>query len=123
MLDTATLPVEVRLLVAARTGVLSRVHRATLAELGADIHDVTADASHLEALLELAWFGDLETPWEVLQFIARREGQEPDPVRAVLLMTELQLETALLAPDGPNIIRARRWLTAGRELLLEASRR
>lgn len=46
---------------------------------------------------------------------------EPDPVRAALLMTELQLETALLAPDGPNIIRARRWLTEGRELLLQAS--
>jgi predicted nucleotidyltransferase len=48
---------------------------------------------------------------------------EPDPVRAALLMTELQLETALLAPDGPNIVRARRWLTEARELLLEASRR
>jgi hypothetical protein len=35
---------------------------------------------------------------------------EPDPRRAVLILTELQLETVELAPDGPNIIRARRWL-------------
>ncbi len=33
-------------------------------------------------------------------------------------MTELQLETALLAPDGPNIVRARTWLAEGREILL-----
>ena len=42
---------------------------------------------------------------------------QPDPVRALLVMTELQLETALLAPDGPNIVRARTWLAEGRELL------
>src|SRR5438105_3239126 len=36
---------------------------------------------------------------------------EPDPRRAVLLMTELQLDTVLLAPDGPNIVRARKWLS------------
>jgi hypothetical protein len=32
-------------------------------------------------------------------------------------MTELQLETVLLAPDGPNILRARQWLDEGRSLL------
>lgn len=42
---------------------------------------------------------------------------EPDPRRALLVMTELQLETATLAPDGPNIDRARKWLSEGRELL------
>ncbi len=42
---------------------------------------------------------------------------ERDPVRALLGMTELQLETARLAPDGPNILRARSWLAEGRELL------
>ena len=42
---------------------------------------------------------------------------EPDPRKAVLAMTELQLETALLAPDTPNIVRARQWLAEGRELL------
>jgi hypothetical protein len=35
---------------------------------------------------------------------------EPDPVRAMLVMSELQAETADLAPHGPNIDRARRWL-------------
>ena len=44
---------------------------------------------------------------------------EPDPRKAVLAMTELQLETALLAPDTPNIVRARQWLAEGRELLAD----
>ena len=43
---------------------------------------------------------------------------EPDPHRAVLVMTELQLETLSLAPNGPNVNRARKWLTDGREILL-----
>jgi hypothetical protein len=42
---------------------------------------------------------------------------ERDPRRAVLLMTELQLETVELAPSGPNIDRARDWLARGAELL------
>ena len=43
---------------------------------------------------------------------------EPDPRRALLIMTELQAETVALAPDGPNIIRARTWLSEGREILV-----
>jgi hypothetical protein len=42
---------------------------------------------------------------------------EPDSRRALLTMTELQLDTVELAPDGPNIERARRWLAEGRALL------
>ena len=42
---------------------------------------------------------------------------EPDPRRALLVMTELQAETAALAPDGPNVNRARRWLSAAAALL------
>jgi predicted nucleotidyltransferase len=42
---------------------------------------------------------------------------EPDPSRALLVMTELQLDTTLLAPDGPNVDRARTWLSAGARLL------
>jgi hypothetical protein len=42
---------------------------------------------------------------------------ELDPRLALLVMTELQLETVLLAPDGPNILRARLWLGEARELL------
>jgi hypothetical protein len=35
---------------------------------------------------------------------------ERDPRRALRLLVELQLEVALLAPDGPNVVRARVWL-------------
>ena len=42
---------------------------------------------------------------------------EPDPKRALLVMTELQLETVLLAPSGPNVDRARAWLASAAELL------
>ena len=44
---------------------------------------------------------------------------EPDPHRALLILTELQAETAALAPDGPNINRARKWLSDGREILVQ----
>jgi predicted nucleotidyltransferase len=40
---------------------------------------------------------------------------EPDPRTAVRLMTELQLDTVRIAPDGPNVDRARRWLAEGIE--------
>jgi len=55
--------------------------------------------------------------------LAERIGEalsEPDPRRALLLMTELQAETAALAPDGPNIVRARTWLAEGIEILRRA---
>jgi predicted nucleotidyltransferase len=42
---------------------------------------------------------------------------ESDPRRALLVLTELQLETVVLAPDGPNVNRARRWLAAGANVL------
>ena len=42
---------------------------------------------------------------------------ERDPWRALLLMTELQADTVALAPNGPNVTRARRWLAAAADLL------
>jgi predicted nucleotidyltransferase len=42
---------------------------------------------------------------------------EPDPRRALLAMTELQLDTVHLAPSGPNIDRARSWLAACADIL------
>jgi hypothetical protein len=42
---------------------------------------------------------------------------EPDPLRAVLVMTEVQADTVALAPDGPNVVRARKWLSDALELL------
>jgi hypothetical protein len=47
---------------------------------------------------------------------------EPDSVRAALVMNELQLETVQLAPSGPNVDRARRWLNDVVEVLRDASR-
>jgi predicted nucleotidyltransferase len=35
---------------------------------------------------------------------------EPDPRRAMLVMAELKVDTVDLAPPGPNVDRARRWL-------------
>jgi hypothetical protein len=43
---------------------------------------------------------------------------ELDPRRALLLMTELQADAVALAPEGPNVLRARAWLREGRELLI-----
>jgi hypothetical protein len=42
---------------------------------------------------------------------------ERDPLRAVTLMTELQADTVALAPDSPNIVRARKWLSDALEIL------
>ena len=42
---------------------------------------------------------------------------EPDPRRALLVMTELQLDTVLLAPSGLNVDRARVWLAEAAKLL------
>ena len=42
---------------------------------------------------------------------------ERDAARAALVMKELQLETVELAPAGPNVDRARRWLSDVVELL------
>jgi predicted nucleotidyltransferase len=42
---------------------------------------------------------------------------EPDPRRALLVMTELQFDAVRLAPDGPNVNRARDWLADGVKLL------
>jgi predicted nucleotidyltransferase len=42
---------------------------------------------------------------------------EPDPRRALLTMTELQLDALLLAPSGPNVDRARVWCAEAIEVL------
>jgi hypothetical protein len=46
---------------------------------------------------------------------------QPDPRPALLAMTDLQLETLALVPDGPNVGRAREWLSNGRGILLRQS--
>jgi predicted nucleotidyltransferase len=47
----------------------------------------------------------------------------PEPRHALLLMTELQLDTVNLASSGPNVDRARVWLAAGIEVLREPTTR
>ncbi len=42
---------------------------------------------------------------------------DPDPRRALRVMTELQLDTVLLAPTGTNVNRARTWLAEGANIL------
>jgi hypothetical protein len=42
---------------------------------------------------------------------------EPDARRALLVMTQLQLDAVLLAPSGPYVDRARAWLTAAMDVL------
>lgn len=42
---------------------------------------------------------------------------DSDPRRALRVMTELQLDTGLLAPTGPNVNRARTWLAEGAHIL------
>jgi hypothetical protein len=42
---------------------------------------------------------------------------QPDPVRALVVMTQLQLDTVMLAPSGPNVDRARLWLAEALEIL------
>ena len=42
---------------------------------------------------------------------------EPDPTRAMIVLCELQLDTLALAPSGPNVDRARRWVGEALEIL------
>jgi predicted nucleotidyltransferase len=42
---------------------------------------------------------------------------ESDPLRALRVTTELQLDTVMLAPRGPNVDRARIWLREGASIL------
>jgi hypothetical protein len=46
---------------------------------------------------------------------------EPDPFRALLVLNELQLETVELAPSGPNVDRARVWLSQVLDVLRDAA--
>lgn len=48
---------------------------------------------------------------------------EPDPRRALRVMTELQLDTSCLASSGPNVDRARAWLADGVSILRSAESR
>ena len=44
---------------------------------------------------------------------------EPDPTRAMIALCELQLDALALAPSGPNVDRAKRWVGEALEVLRE----
>jgi hypothetical protein len=46
---------------------------------------------------------------------------EPDPLRAMLVLSVLQADTLALAPSGPNVDRARVWVRGAIEVLRDAS--
>jgi hypothetical protein len=48
---------------------------------------------------------------------------EPNPFRAALVLSELQADTLALAPSGPNVDRARRWVSEVIEVLTRAAPR
>ena len=71
---------------------INRVWPPTTKRLAARLEELTVKPQRLAARIEQAL-------------------TETDAARAALVMKELQLETAELAPSGPNIDRARRWLS------------
>ncbi len=77
---------------------LNRVHQPTAKRLAARVEPLAVKPERLAERIEEAL-------------------AEPDPRRALLTMTELQLDTVRLAPDGPNVDRARVWLAQGLEVL------
>jgi hypothetical protein len=73
---------------------LNRVHQPTAKRLAARVEPLAVKPERLVERIEEAL-------------------AEPDPRTAVRWMTELQLDTVRLAPDGPNVVRARAWLADG----------
>ncbi len=77
---------------------LNRTHQPTAKRLGAHVNALAVKPDRLVERIEEAL-------------------AEPDPRRALLTMTELQLDALALAPSGPNVDRARTWLDACAPLL------
>jgi predicted nucleotidyltransferase len=71
---------------------LNRVHQSTAKRLAARVEPLEIKPARLVERIEEAL-------------------AEPDPRRALAVMTELQLDAVRLAPSGPNIDRAREWLS------------
>jgi predicted nucleotidyltransferase len=77
---------------------LNRVHQPTAKRLAARVEPLAVKPERLAERIDEAL-------------------AESDPRRALMTMTELQLDTLRLAPDGPNVDRARVWLAQGLEVL------
>jgi hypothetical protein len=80
---------------------LNRVWPPTTKRLADRVHDLAVKPERLAERIE-----------EVLT--------EPDPVRAMIVLSELQLDTLALAPSGPNVGRARGWVGEALEILQRA---
>jgi hypothetical protein len=80
---------------------LNRVWEPTSKRLAARVEDLAVKPERLVERLDEAF-------------------SELDPARAALVMNELQLETVELAPRGPNVDRAQRWLAEVVEILRRA---
>jgi predicted nucleotidyltransferase len=79
---------------------LNRVHQPTAKRLAARVEQLAIKPERLPERIEEAL-------------------SEPDPRRALAVMTELQLDTVRLAPHSPNVDRARTWLADGLAVLRE----
>ncbi|HEY2309854.1 MAG TPA: nucleotidyltransferase domain-containing protein [Gaiellaceae bacterium] len=77
---------------------LNRVHQPTAKRLAARVEPLAVKPERLAERIDEAL-------------------GESDPRRALLAMAELQLETVRLAPEGPNVDRARTWLAEAVEVL------
>ena len=77
---------------------LNRLHQPTTKRLAARVETLAIKPERLAERIEEA--------------VAER-----DPRRALLVMTELQLDAVRLAPTGPNVDRARTWLAKGTAVL------
>jgi predicted nucleotidyltransferase len=77
---------------------LNRVWPPTTKRLAARVEDLAVKPERLAERIE-----------EVLT--------EPDSLRAALVLSELQADTLALAPSGPNVDRARRWVAGVLEVL------
>ncbi|HYY08653.1 MAG TPA: D-aminoacyl-tRNA deacylase, partial [Actinomycetota bacterium] len=93
--------------------VLQRVLRASVMVGGERVSEIG------RGYLLLVGVGRGDPPDEPERLAERIEAAlaDPDPRRALLTMTELQLETVQLAPSGPMVDRARKWLAEGVVLL------
>ena len=77
---------------------LNRVHRPTAKRLAARVEPLAVKPGRLAERIEEAL-------------------ADPDPIRALRTMAELQIDTVALAPSGPNVDRARVWLAEAAEVL------
>jgi predicted nucleotidyltransferase len=77
---------------------VNRTHQPTAKRLGARVGELAVKPNRLAERIEEAL-------------------AEPDPSRAILTMTELQLDALALAPSGANVDRAHVWLTDAAEIL------